>query len=293
MMSNGPSCLPATDRRSPRRAARRWSRSVGSTCVIDDVDERRLFSTTPSTRGAMTLGQSCRPWDAWSSAGGRKPRKLRVTVSQALEGRATVTSTTGPVGPQSDPDSSDDPFASPAPWAGLHETWADLSASDDGRERALALGALHGQVVESLLELGAQNGGGLRGIVIGVFERLESLGTISASDRTRLEALMELLRANQTSSVADQQSALLQLQATHEELVSDPTVSPFVLGCSSVALDSVTRALSKDDLTPVTGFATAWVDMAGAAIGGTGGPLGSLAVGTGLSMLAIQVAISY
>ena len=113
--------------------------SLESICATEDVDERRLFSTTPSTGGAMTTCQSYRPWDAWSSAGGRKPRKLRVTVSQALEGRATVTSTTGPVGPQSDPDSPDDPFASPAPWAGLHETWADLSASDDGRERALAL----------------------------------------------------------------------------------------------------------------------------------------------------------
>jgi hypothetical protein len=204
-----------------------------------------------------------------------------------------VTSTSNPVGSHSDPDSSDDPFASPVRWSGPHETWADLAASDDGREHALALGALHGRVVESLLELGAQNGGGLRGIVIGTFDRLESLGTISTSDRTHLDLLAELLHTNQTSSVAEQQSALSKLRAMHEGLVADPTVSPFVLACSSVALDSATRALGQHDLMPVTGFATAWVDMAGVAIGGTGGPLGSLAVGTGLSMLVVQVALSY
>jgi hypothetical protein len=201
-------------------------------------------------------------------------------------------STTGPVGSAPDPDQADDPFASIGPWAGPPETWRDLASSDDGRERALALGPLHGYVVESLLNLGAQNGGGLRGILAGTFDRLETLQIINASDRAHLEALIQLLRDNQTSSVADQQAALIQLQSMHEAFVADPTISPFVLGCSSVALDSVTRALSRDDMSALSGYVTAYVDVAGFVVGSTGGPLGSLAVGGGLSSLAIQISIA-
>ena len=201
-------------------------------------------------------------------------------------------STTGTVGSAPNPDLSDDPFASTGPWAGPPETWGDLASSDDGRERALALGRLHGQVVESLMNLGAQNGGGLRGILVGTFDRLEGLKIINASDRAHLEALIQLLRANEASSIADQQIALTQLQAMHEALVADPTASPFALGCSSVVLDTVTRALNKNDLSALTGYVTAYVDMAGFVIGGTGGPLGSLAVGGGLSSLATQVSVT-
>ncbi len=126
----------------------------------------------------------------------------------------------------------------------------------------------------------------------GTLDRLEALQIIDASDRARLETLIQLLRDNQTSSVADQQAALTQLQAMHEAVVADPTVSPFALGCSSVALDSVTRALSRDDMSALSGYVTAYVDVAGFVVGSTGGPLGSLAVGGGLSSLAIQVSIA-
>jgi hypothetical protein len=197
--------------------------------------------------------------------------------------------------PPAHADPSDDPFASTGPWVSPPETWGELSASDDGRDRALALGPMHGHVVESLLNLGAQNGGGLRGIVVGMFDRLEALQIMNGGDRTHLEALMELLRANEGSSGADQQAAFTQLQVMHEALVADPAASPFALGCSSVVLDSVTRALSRHDPNPA--IVTAYADLAGYILGGTGGPLGSYAVGAGLSVLAsttmVSVTVSY
>jgi hypothetical protein len=190
-------------------------------------------------------------------------------------------------------DPTADPFASTGPFAGPPETWEALASSDDRRERALALGQRHGELLQSLRDLGRENGGGLSGVGRGMLGRLEQHGLITAGDRERLTTLLEHLRAH-VGQRDDRDAGLSRLQGLHQEIVDDETSSPLALAASSVALDSITQGLATDSPHGDAHLAGE-ADLVGFVAGSFAGPLTALAMGVTASTVAehTHVTVSY
>ncbi len=194
------------------------------------------------------------------------------------------------------PPDVNDPFSSTGPWAGPQDTWQALTAleSGHGRQRAIEVGQRHGQLMDRLVALADANGGGLSGLFSGQLHRLEAAQLLSPRDRERIEAVAGFLR--DPTAIRAEEDPQQRLRYLCDEILHDPDAMPIAIAIATVAVDSGARAVQRhDDFTD--GYAAAYADVVGIGLGGFGGPLGSIAVATSLSVLAadthVDVSVTY
>jgi hypothetical protein len=116
---------------------------------------------------------------------------------------------------------------------------------------------------------------------------------LSARDRERIEAVAAFMR--NPSAVRAEPDPQQRLQYLCDEILHDSDAKPLAIAVATVAVDSFSRATLRNDFND--GGAAAIADLVGVTLGAPGGPLGSLAVGSTLSVLAAQthvdVTVSY
>jgi hypothetical protein len=187
-----------------------------------------------------------------------------------------------------------DPFSSTGPYAGPPETWEGLAARDDGRAVAGRFGEHHNQVVNSLLKLRDDNGGGYRGLMLGALDRLHSAEMITSEDRMRLLSLFDAVLGTGAGDENQARTAAEDMVRLHGEINSDPEASVIALAIASTALSSYqlwgAATVSSDYAAGLVNGAAAAAsvvaaDVAGAAIGSVFGASGALAAEASASLL--------
>jgi hypothetical protein len=158
--------------------------------------------------------------------------------------------------------------ASPTP------TW---DANDASRNSALTAGTVHDDAVAALRRLREENGGGLRGLVIGALEVYESIDYITSADKGRLLDCFAAFQIAAGSRV-DRASASQRIQALLADATADAYTKPLTLAVLAIAASNA-EAMSVTDTISSPGHAAAVgaSDWAGALLGGAAGPIGAYA----------------
>jgi hypothetical protein len=139
----------------------------------------------------------------------------------------------------------------------------------------------HRAMFNALVEIGADNGGGLMGRVKGLLAEYSRRSMISERDRDRLYEVFDLL-----AKVDTMPGELDRLVQVNDEILNDLESSEIAMVVAAVALDGVTSPASKVGTAAAQTAGVAAADAAGFLVGSPFGPLGSLAGGVAASLAA-------
>jgi hypothetical protein len=142
---------------------------------------------------------------------------------------------------------------------GPFPTWEEFAARPDARDAALAIGRLHGEMIDKISALADANGGGLHGVARGALNLRVQQGLLTSSDRDRMLAAVEYLLGIDNES--DVGSVVAQVQEIHRQVANDPASTLPALMASSIMIDSVSRAAKTHSDTFVSGVTTALADV--------------------------------
>jgi hypothetical protein len=178
-----------------------------------------------------------------------------------------------------------DPFGEPP--SGSLPTWEQFAAVDNAREAALAMGRLHGEMIDRLTALADANGGGLLGLGRGALDLRARQGMITSTDRDRLRALVEHVLGAPDDS--DASAVFAQVQQMHRRIVDDPRSTLPALMSSAIAVDSMSRVAATESDTFDSGAATAMADLVATFVALGSGPFGAAGVSYSVSAIVEHV----